>query len=164
MRSNMPNAEKFANWVTEEVLPSLRIAAEKVNDPNNIYTDENAEKHLDVNHQKYESKRINAININNNGVKGGIDYNRKSCVDHSGVTPSKLKKMAIQSGIPYKHRTSGKEILRYTDIPTACAMSLTDNLVSNGTSYEKAIELVKFSKVFYGAMIGIGVIPKELGQ
>ena len=107
MRSNKPEVEKFSNWVTEIVLPSLRQGVEE----NLIFKNASVEigKHLDINHQKYESKRINGININSGGVKKAIKYNRDSCLDHSGMTPRKLKNIAKEIGIPSIKRSSGKE-------------------------------------------------------
>ena len=163
MRSNKPEAKKFADWVTEEILPTLRKGVEE----EIIFKRASAEigKHLDVEHQKYESKRINERNINTVGVAGTINYNRNSCLDHSGIDPIKLKRMAKKCGIPASKRNSGKEVLRLVDMPSASSMSFTDSLVSDGISYEKALKVsVGAGKELFRQLLEIGVIPKELDK
>lgn len=163
MRSNKAEAEKFANWVTSEVLPKLRESVEESIKFNKMSAD--VEKHLDIEHQKYESKRINGININRSGVAGAINYNRQSCLDHSGMTPRKLKIIAEKNGIPASKRTSGKEVLRQIDMPTACSMSFTDSLVSDGIPYNKALRVSNNTgKELFKQLIEIGARPKELDK
>lgn len=161
LRSNKPEALKFSDWITRDILPTLRQNVES----EIIFKNASVEisKHLDREHQKFESKQINRININSGGVNKVIKYNRNSCLDHSGMTPRKLKSMAKKNGIPASQRTSGKEVLRLIDMPTASAMSFTDSLVSNGISYEKALEIsTTTGKELFKKLIEIGIKPKEL--
>lgn len=161
LRSNKPEAQKFADWVTSDVLPSLRKGVED----HIVFKQASVEigKHLDVAHQKEESKRINGKNIREVGVKGTMDYNRSSCLDHSGMTPSELKCWAERNGVPASKRTSGKEVLRLVDMPTASSMSLTDSLVTSGVSYNKALEVSNSAgKELFKRLFEIGVEPKEL--
>ena len=160
LRSNMPNAERFVDWVTEGILPTLRKNTEE----SIIFKNASAEigKHLDVEHQKYESKRINKININTVGVNGTINYNKNSCLDHTGMTPRTLISIAKKSGIPASKRSSGKEVLRLIDMPAASSMSFTDSLVSDGVSYEKALKVsTGAGKELFKQLLEIGVKPKE---
>jgi len=161
LRSNKPEAEKFSDWVTGDILPKLRQSIEDYL----VLKKASVEigRHLDVEQQKFESKRINGINISAVGVKGTVKYNRDSCRDHSGRTPSQLKKWAADNGVPASKRTSGKEVLRLVDMPTASSMSLTDSLVSSGISYDKALEVSNSAgKELFKKLIEIGVEPKEL--
>lgn len=163
MRSNKAEAEKFADWITRDVLPFIRESVEESLKFN--YMSADVEKHLDIEHQKYESKRINGININRSGVAGAINYNRQSCLDHSGMTPRKLKSIAEKKGIPASKRTSGKEVLRQIDMPTACSMSFTDSLVSDGIPYDKALRVSNNTgKELFKQLIEIGARPKELDK
>jgi hypothetical protein len=106
---------------------------------------------------------INWTNISSGGVKSAMDYNIKNCKDHSGSTPAQLKRWAADEGIPASRRTSGKEVLRIVDMPTASAMSLNDNLVSGGLPYDKALKLSNGAgKELFKQMIEMGIKPKEL--
>ena len=161
MRSNKPEAEKFANWVTMDVLPTLRQSVEE----HLVFKKASVEigKHLDVEQQKFESKKINRININTVGVSGTIKYNRDNCLNHSGMTPKELKKLAEKNGVPASKRTSGKEVLRIIDMPTASSMSFTDSLVSSGIPYSKAFKVSNDEgKKLFRKMVEIGIRPKEL--
>ncbi len=161
LRSNKPEAENFADWITRDVIPMLRRSVEE--SINFKYASAEITRHLDVEHQKFESKRINKININTVGVNGTIKYNRNSCLDHSGLTPQTLKLLAKKSGVPASKRTSGKEVLRLIDMPTASSMSFTDSLVSIGVPYEEALLIsVTKGKELFRELLAIGVKPKEL--
>ncbi len=163
MRSRKPEFKYFYDWVTHDVLPLLRQSVEE----NLIFKNASVEigKHLDIEHQKFESKRINKININSVGIAGTVKYNRDSCVDHSGLTPKTLKKLAERNGVPASKRTSGKEVLRLIDMPTASSMSLTDSLVADGIPYEKALPISKgVGRELFKQLLEIGVRPKELDK
>jgi len=161
LRSNKPEAKIFADWVTGDVLPSLRQSVEEhINFKNSSVE---ISKHLDIEQQKTESKIINKFNYDSGGTNKTIKYNRDSCFDHSGFTPRELKEWAEKHGVSSSKRSSGKEVLRIFDMPTAASMSLTDNLVSNGVPYEKALPISKGAgKELFKQMIEIGVKPKEL--
>jgi prophage antirepressor-like protein len=161
LRSRKPETKIFYNWVTKDVLPTLRQSVEE----HLVFKKASVEigKHLDIAHQKFESKKINGININSVGVSGTVEYNRNSCFDHSGKTPSQLKRWAERNGVPASKRTSGKEVLRLVDMPTASSMSLHDSLVSSGIPYNKALEVTNsVGKELFKKLIEIGYEPKEL--
>jgi len=161
LRSNKPEGEKFADWVTSDILPTLRQGVEEHINFKNLSIE--ISKHLDVEQQKTESKIINGVNYRSGGANKTIKYNRNSCLDHSGQTPSALKKWAEENGIPASKRTSGKEVLRIVDMPTASSMSLTDSLVSSGIEYDKALNVSNsVGKELFKKLIEIGVKPKEL--
>lgn len=161
LNSRKPHAKAFKKWITKKVLPALRSGVEA--DICFNYASDQILKHTNVLHQKYESGKINWININAGGVKQAMDYNIKNCKDHSGSTPAQLKRWAAGVGIPAVGRSSSKSILRIVDMPTASAMSLNDNLVSGGLPYEKALKISNgLGKELFKQMIEMGVKPKEL--
>jgi prophage antirepressor-like protein len=161
LNSRKPHAKAFKKWVTKKVLPTLRSGVEP--DLTFNYAADAILKHTNVLHQKYESSMINWTNISSGGVKSAMDYNIKNCKDHSGSTPAQLKRWAADEGIPASRRTSGKEVLRIVDMPTASAMSLNDNLVSGGLPYDKALKLSNGAgKELFKQMIEMGIKPKEL--
>jgi len=163
LNSRKPHARAFKKWVTKVVLPTLRTGVEK--DLSFNYISDEAIKHLSISHQKFESKRINKVNINDGGRGKAMDYNIKNCLDHSGSTPAQLKRWAEEQGIPATMRTSGKEVLRLVDMPTASAMSLNDSLVAEGVPYNTALMLSNGAgKELYKQMIVAGIRPKELNK
>jgi prophage antirepressor-like protein len=161
LNSRKPHAKAFKKWVTKIVLPTLRTGVE----PDLVfnYAADAILKHTNVLHQKYESTRINIVNVDSGGLKSAMDYNIKNCLDHSGSRPAQLKRWAADEGMPASQRTSAKAVLRIVDMPTASAMSLNDNLVSGGLPYDKALKLSNgVGKELFKQMIEMGVKPKEL--
>lgn len=161
LNSRKPHAKAFKKWVTKKVLPTLRSGVEQ--DLTFNYVSDEILKHTIVEYQKYQSSMINYVNIQSGGVKKAMDYNIRSCLDHSGSRPAQVKKWAENVGMPSKDRTSAKAVFRIVDMPTASAMSLNDNLVSGGLPYEKALKISNgVGKELFKQMIEMGVKPKEL--
>jgi prophage antirepressor-like protein len=159
--SRKPHAKAFKKWVTKVVLPTLRTGVEQ--DLDFRYISDEAIKHLSIPHQKLQSKLVNKMNVENGGRGRAMDYNIRNCLDHSGIMPGQLKRWAEEQGIPASMRTSGKEVLRIVDMPTASAMSLNDSLVTGGVPYDKALMISNGpGKELYKQMIGMGIKPKEL--
>jgi len=161
MRSRKPEMKYFYDWVTADVLPMLRQSVEE----NLIFKNASAEisQHLDENFQRLQSKRINKKNFDSGGVPAVMNYNIKNSLDHSGFYPRQLKSFGKRMGLKSKQTSSGKEVLRVVDKPTACSMSFTDSLVADGVPYEKAIEISNTTgKKLFKELIAIGITPKEL--
>ncbi|HSH52182.1 MAG TPA: BRO family protein [Bacteroidales bacterium] len=161
LASNLEKAKPFRDWVTSEVLPSIR--------KNGYYSiADQTQKiliHTNKTIQKQNSKDINAKNFIEGGVAAIIEYNRKSCLLHSGKTTKELKEMGKQIGLKSKQRTSAKEVLRNTKPEIACAMSFTDDLVKKGFDLNTVSELSKKSAIpLFKGMIEIGANPKELNE
>lgn len=100
-------------------------------------------KHTKRDVQIQNSKEVNTYQYHLGGTKSVADYNRQSCKIHSGYFPSELKRKAKSDGVPSKHRTSGKEVLRYYKPAIAASMSLTDEFVKKGKMLEPAAKLCK---------------------
>ena len=102
----------LADWVTTDVLPSLRQGVEE----HLVMKEASLEigKHLDNQQQREESKNINDINMKAGGKTRTVKYNIKNCVDHDdlGRTPKQVKKWAEDEGMPSSQRTSSKEVFR----------------------------------------------------
>lgn len=165
LRSNKSAAQKFADWVTRDVLPTLRKGVED----HLVMKQASVEisKHLDEQHQREESKLINHKNMIEGGRGKTVKYNIKNCVDHDdlGRTPSQVKKWAEEEGLPSSKRTSAKEVFRNTNKPVACSMSFHDNLISKGIEYDKALSVSNgVGKELFKQLLEIGFEPKELRQ
>jgi phage anti-repressor protein len=114
--------------------------------------------------QVKNSKEVNSHNYEIGGMPSVMEYNKLSCKLHSGKYPYELKKEAKAKKIPSKFRKSGKEILRYTQPVTACAMSLTDDMVKMGANLEEAADVsINHGTKIFAFMLKNGVIPGELG-
>jgi prophage antirepressor-like protein len=159
LASNLEKAKPFRDWVTSEVLPSIR--------KHGYYSiADQSEKiliHTNVIVQKSNSKAINHKNFIEKGVEAVIEYNRLSCLLHTGKTTNQIKQEAKEAGLPSKERTSAKEVLRHTKPELACAMSFTDDLVKKGFDLKTVSELsLRCAVPLFQGMIEMGMTPKEL--
>lgn len=159
LASNLDKAKPFRDWVTSEVIPSVRKTGYYAiaNQQNAIML------HTNTDIQKNNSKDVNAKNLIEKGIDGVIEYNRASCLLHTGKTPSQIKAEGKNNGLKSKDRTSAKEFLRNTKPELACAMSFTDSLVKAGFDLKTVSELsLKAAVPLFQGMIELGVKPKEL--
>jgi len=122
LASNLESAKPFKDWVTQEVLPSIR----KYGSYNlrlsqsDLYSQTQLETQLD------NSKKINAKNYEENGLASTIEYNRRNCEQVTGLQPNKIKDM-----FNAKKYKSAKQVLREHKPEFAAVMSLNDHLVIN---------------------------------
>ena len=120
LASNLEKAQPFRDWVTKEVLPSIREKGSY--SLGQISSKEIASQTIrEV--QVTNSKKINARNYEINGVGEIINYNRENCKQVTGMEPNQIKKIA---GVKSK---SAKEILRQSNPELAATMSLNDHFV-----------------------------------
>lgn len=159
LASNLGKAKPFRDWVTSEILPSIRK-----NGYYSLADQTNAIMiHTNTSVQKLNSKDINTKNFIENGLDSVIEYNRKSCLLHTGKTTSEIKEMGKQIGLKSKERNSAKEVLRNIKPELACAMSFTDSLVQKGFDLKTVSELsLKAAVPLFQGMIELGVVPAEL--
>lgn len=114
--------------------------------------------------QVLNSKEVNTHQYEQGGTKQTIEYNQKNCQLHTGLSPKQIKKKFEKSNLPAVVKNSAKEILRRVDPVTACAMSLTDNMVKMGKDHEKAAEVSnKHGREVFKFMLDNGITPGELG-
>lgn len=161
LASNLEKAKPFRDWVASEVLPSIR--------KNGYYSiADQTQKiliHTNKSIQKQNSKDVNTKNFIEGGVSAIIDYNKKSCLLHSGKTTKEIKEYGKQIGLKSTERSSAKEVLRHTKPEIACAMSFTDDLVKKGFDLNTVSELsVKSAIPLFKGMIELGANPNELNQ
>ena len=159
LSSNLDKAKPFKDWIASEVLPSIR--------KNGYYSiaDQTGKIliHTNVNIQKQNSKNINHKNYIENGVDSVIEYNRKSCLLHTGKNPHDIKVLGRELGLKSIERTSAKEVLRHIKPEIACAMSFTDDLVNKGFDLNTVSELsLKCAIPLFQGMLELGINPKEL--
>lgn len=161
LASNLDKAKPFRDWVASEVLPSIRK-----NGYYSIADQQNAiQIHTVVSIQKSNSKEINKKHYIEKGLDGVIEYNRDSCLLHTGKSPSQIRKMGKEMGLKSKACSSAKEVLRNTDPASACAMSFTDSLVKKGFNLKTVSELsMKCAYPLFQGMLELGITPSELGE
>jgi len=139
LASNLEKAQPFRDWVTKEVLPSIRESG--FFGLSGLSTKEIAQQTVrEV--QLDNSKRINAKNYQENGVKSIIDYNKANCKQVTGLEPRQIKNIAG------KKSKSAKEILRETNPELAATMSLNDHFV-----LDKGAQLEELKKLDEAAVI-----------
>lgn len=161
LASNLEKAKPFRDWVASEVLPSIRKKGYYSIADNSL----NIGLHTNVSIQKSNSKDMNSKNFIEQGIDAVIEYNRESCLLHTGKTPSQIKEIGKQSGLKSVQRNSAKEVLRNTKPELACAMSFTDSLVKQGYDLKTVSELsLKSAVPLFQGMIELGVKPSELSE
>lgn len=159
LASNLERAKPFRDWVTSEVLPSIR--------KHGYYSIANQSEailiHTNVAVQKSNSKDINTKNYIEKGLESVIEYNRTSCLLHTGKTTKEIKQIGKEKGLKSAERNSAKEVLRHIKPELACAMSFTDSLVQKGFDLKTVSELsLKAAVPLFQGMIELGIKPKEL--
>jgi len=157
--SNLDKAKPFRDWITSEVIPAIR--------KNGYYSiADQTQKimiHSNTDIQRQNSKEINTHNFRIGGKSSAIEYNRRSCILHTGKTTTQIKMIGKNSGLKTKERNSAKQVLRNLQPELACAMSFTDDLVKKGFDLNTVSELSKKCAIpLFKGMIEIGITPKEL--
>lgn len=158
-RSSKPEAKKFTDWVTGEVIPQIRKTGKYVHRPQGLLP---LEKHTDIGVQKQMSKAINAVNFERGGKELAINYNVANSIAHTGKTPKALIADGKKAGLRAKDRTSGKAVVRKTQPAKACCMSLADNLCELGHEPEKVFKVTKKAEEVFTGILLLGAEPKEL--
>lgn len=161
MKSDKKAAEGFQNWVTMDVLPSIRKTGKYV--MGSVIT--NIGDHQKVSIQKGNSKDVNAVNYQNGGVENIIEYNRMNCKAVTGKEPKEIKTLGLQFGLKKSECSSSKEVLRRMRPELACTMSFIDNGVKQGQSFDKLVEIGnKYAAPLFKAMLETGMRPGELSM
>lgn len=161
----------FEVWVYNHIKILLRTGETKISKINsNLLSPIQA--HTDPTEQKNNSKLINHKAFIGNGVNSVnniVSYNINSAVAHTGHTPRQLKSIGWQNGLRGKDISSGKQVVRKLDPATACAMSLTDNVISvsenlNQNDVKRIAKASLSTKEFFNLILGEGLTPHELNQ
>lgn len=161
LASNLEKAKPFRDWVTSEVLPSIRS--------NGYYALANQTQAITIHTvhsvQKKNSKDINSKNYIESGINGIIEYNRQSCLLHTGMSTKQVKELGKEKGLKSKECSSAKEVLRNISPEIACGMSFTDDLVKNGFDLKTVSELTNASAIpLFRSMLQLGIKPSELDK
>jgi len=160
-RSNKPEAERFTDWLANDVIPEIRKTGQYVPKHQGILP---LMSHTDIGVQKDMSKSVNAYNYERGGVEETIAYNMASCVAHTGKTTVQLKREAKEQGLKAKDRNSAKAVVRKTNPPKACCMSLADNLWRQGYNAHRVFDVSTTAEPVFRKMIELGATPAELNQ
>lgn len=133
LSSNLEKAKPFRDWVTRDVLPSIRETGSY--SLNQISSKEIASQTMrEV--QIDNSKRVNSLNYEKQGVPAIINYNKENCKQVTGMEPNQIRAIHGKKG------KSAKEILRQTNPELAATMSLNDHFV-----IEKGARLEQLKKL-----------------
>lgn len=89
------------------------------------------------------------------------DYHRGISLLLTGQTPSQLK-AAAKGVLKSKDRTSGREVMRHLYPESACAASVSDDLISRGFDMNQIEPVALKMKEAFKGLIQLGLTPKEL--
>lgn len=160
-RSNKPEAERFTDWLANEVIPQIRATGRYVPKHQGVLP---LAAHTDTGIQKEMSKAVNAHNFQLGGKDATMRHNVENTLAHTGKTPSQLISEGKRMGLKSKDRSSGKQVVRATQPEAACCMSLADNLVEQGHEPAKVFNVTRKAKVVFKGLIELGVTPAELDK
>ncbi len=161
-RSNKPEAERFTDWLANEVIPQIRKTGKYIPQSQGILP---LVEHTKTETQKNMSKTVNAHNYFIGGKIETIRYNVESCLAHTGKIPKQIVDYGKNvKKLNSKQSTSAKQVLRHTEPEIASCMSLADNLVNQGHDRIKVFEVTNKAKDVFKGMIELGAIPDELKQ
>lgn len=156
-KSKKKEAEKFQDWVFEDVLPTIRKTGGYSIHKSNYFLQQ-TERSIQVEN----SKNVNSLQYQKGGVENIKEYNRLNALLHSGKTPSQLKKEGKERGLKSTQITSGKEVLRNIQPEVACSMSLADDIVLHGNTLSQAYEITKDTLPIYAKLLKLGIDINEL--
>lgn len=112
--------------------------------------------------QIQNSKDVAAFNFHVGGVETITKYYQEAMKMVTGHTPSEIKKMAKEAGLPSKYYNNARECVRGANPADACALSLTDTLVMRGAELNQLQGVIEDSKSLFDKLITLGFTPKEL--
>lgn len=151
LSSNKKESQPFKDWVTQDVLPSIR----KFGSYNLKITKAELNAQTERATQLNNSKLINAENYKKNGVGSIIEYNKANCKQVSGLEPKQVKEL-----FNAKKGTSTKEVFREHKPEMAAVMSLNDHLVIN--HHIDLEQLKELDKAFLPAFKELGKLGIEI--
>ncbi len=132
MNCRLEYGVKLRNWLSNDVLPSIRKTGGYSLASLGVTASELAT-HSTREVQVQNSKDVNAFMCEKMGVDGVIKYNIDNCKQVTGQTPKQVQRTY---GRPNK---SAKEILRKTDPVKAMTMSVNDYLVAKADADLKSL-------------------------
>lgn len=158
-RSNKPEAEKFTDWVAEEVIPQIRRTGQyQPSDTVALPLVAHTSREIQI----AMSKAVSGFKYHRGGRLACVKYHTKHCVAITGKTPKAIKDEGKQQELPVKVCKSALEVLRKTEPPKACVASFDNHLVSQGRDEERVFKLGLQAEPVFKGMIEMGVIPLEL--
>lgn len=150
--SQKSEAKSFLNWVTGEVLPSIRKNGQySISSISSSEISKQTLPHI----QLKNSKEINSKNIQS-GLYDMINYNKKNCKQVTGMTPSEIKNLYR------KKNKSAKQILREQSPELAATMSLNDHIVLNhNVKLESLKNIDEAAIALFKEIINLGFVITE---
>jgi prophage antirepressor-like protein len=156
LRSNKPEAERFQDWVTDEVLPSIRKTGGYRQTPRRLIDNMREEIQLQ------NSKEV-AAKLYPGGTQAIIDWFVKSMEGIRRLHPKLVKAAGLRAGLTKTTCRSARQVLRalpgekiYAD-----AISAADDARIVGLSEEKAIEAGTKALPFFEFLRNNGITPGE---
>jgi len=158
-RSNKPEAERFTDWIAEEVIPQIRKTG-RYEPAQNVALPLIAHTNREI--QIAMSKAVSGFKYHRGGKLACMKYHTKHCLAITGKTPKAVKTEGKRLKLPSKVCQSALEVLRQTQPPKASVASFDNHLVAQGHDEEKVFRLGRQAEPVFKGMLEMGVIPMEL--
>ena len=156
LTSRKPEAERFQDWITDEVLPTIRKTGQYRLTPERVL--ENVKRPVQIQHTKDV-----AMFLYPEGVKAIIRWMVDSFVGIKGMPPKTYVQNAYFQGDITNKNLSGREALRRREPPKACVISLMDQLRFEFQADDMtAIAVAKQFEPGFSAVLNADLKPVEL--
>lgn len=120
------------------------------------------EEHLAPKFQRDQAKRLQTLLRERAGVNAVIRHGRGACLSQTGLGAREIMQLGQAVGLPAKHRTNAREVLRHMAPAVACAMSLYDTLATFGYDAEGSGKVAAKAQEVFHDMLQLGAYPVEL--
>lgn len=127
MRSKMEKAEKFQDWVVEDVIPTILKTGKY-----SVFQDltDPVLQHCDESLQKINSKTINGMNYRKGGVEAIKNHNIDICKMLTNKTPAEVRKIGREHfKLKASECQSAKSVLRILAPEYSQSMSFIENVL-----------------------------------
>jgi phage anti-repressor protein len=120
------------------------------------------EEHLAPKFQREQAQRLQKLLRERAGINAVIRHGRGACLSQTGLGAREIIQLGQAVGLPAKHRTNAREVLRHMAPAVACSMSLYDALASFGYDAEGAGKVAAKAQEVFHDMLQLGAYPLEL--
>lgn len=120
------------------------------------------EEHTAPKFQREQAQRLQKLLRERAGVNAVIRHGRGACLSQTGMGAREIIQLGQAVGLPAKHRTTAREVLRHMAPAVACSMSLYDTLARFGADPEAAGKVAAKAQEVFHDLLALDTYPTEL--